>query len=53
VSSHLLTVIGTLASGGGTIALVVYYVRLERKRANEECERRFAALREGMRIGKP
>jgi len=47
---HLVAAAGALLSGGGSLAAAVYFVKAERKRAGEECDKRLEAFREGLRI---
>lgn len=45
-------VIGAFLSGAAAITGSIYALRSVRKRAEEECERRLEALREGFRMGR-
>ena len=45
-----LAALGAFLSGAGSVMGAWYVIRAARQRADEECEKRFAALREGMKI---
>lgn len=44
--------LGAFLSGAGSVMGAWYVIRAVRKRAEEECEKRFAAFREGLKLGK-
>jgi hypothetical protein len=47
-----LNALGSFLSGAGAVLSAVWVVRRVRKADAEECERRFAAFREGLKLGK-
>ena len=47
---QILAAVGALASGGGSLAAAIYFVKQERKRAHKDCDERIEAFREGLRI---
>jgi uncharacterized membrane protein YdjX (TVP38/TMEM64 family) len=49
-SGDILGTVGVFLSGMGTLLTAFVAFHYERKRGEQECERRFQAFREGMRI---
>lgn len=52
MTSEAFTALGALLSGIGTVVTTVWYLRAARARADEECDKRLEALREGLRFGR-
>jgi hypothetical protein len=48
VSSDLLTALGAFLSGMGSILSAFWYVKAMRKRAEQECEKRLQAFKDGL-----
>ena len=46
-----LAAVGAFLSGVASVLGAVFVIRAVRKRCEQECERRLAALREGIKIG--
>lgn len=44
--------LGAFLSGAGSVLGAVFVIRAVRKRVEDECEKRFAAFREGLRVRK-
>jgi hypothetical protein len=51
VSNEHVAALGAFLSGAGSVLSAGLAIRIERKRALEECERRFEAFREGLKRG--
>lgn len=51
MSADQIAAIAAFASAVGSALTMVWYRKAERKRGEEECERRIAALREGIQLG--
>jgi hypothetical protein len=47
-----LAALGAFLSGAGSVIGAVYVVKRVRKRADDECEKRLAAFREGLTMRK-
>jgi hypothetical protein len=52
VEGDILGTIGIFLSGAGSILTALGAIHYERKRGEKECDKRFAAFREGLTVGK-
>jgi hypothetical protein len=52
VNPDVLYALGAFFSGVGAVLSAAWALRRERRRADEECEKRIAAFREGLREGR-
>jgi hypothetical protein len=50
IGGDLLGTVGVFLSGAGSLLTALGAIHYERKRAEKDCEERFAAFREGMRV---
>ncbi len=48
MSPERLAALGAFLSGVGSVLSAIWYAKKIRKRADEECEKRLAAFREGL-----
>jgi hypothetical protein len=48
MSPERLAALGAFLSGAGSVITATFYVRRVRRAADEECEKRLAAFREGL-----
>jgi hypothetical protein len=52
VDSTQLAAIGAFLSGAGSVISAIWYVRRVRRQADKDCDRRLAAFKEGLELGR-
>jgi hypothetical protein len=52
MNAQTLSALGAFLSGVASVLTAAFAIRRVRKRAEEECERRLAAFREGLKVGR-